>query len=441
MMKPRLLPLYFDPGRDDGFDRQLAVLKHLLGGRAEFLTPAPLGGPLPEADAVVFPQLLGEAYRRADAFRSIGLPILIITSEFGTLSMWDWEIIRWLKSEGVETISPYRLEQTRKIVDALGVKRELRHARFLVYQDDPGDGAQAAIFKRFYWWEDACTRRIRERFGVEVVKRSFRELGARAASIADAEADRACESWNLPTEEVEPRALRSAVKMYLAVRSDLDADAGIRAVGMNCLNESHFCDTTPCLAWNMLFEERGVIWGCEGDTLSMLTKYLLHKSLGAPIMMTNLYPFLMGEAALSHERIKGFPQVRGDVADYILVAHCGYMGVIPRPFSTDWVLKRKVLAIVNDNATAINARLPLGEVTLTKLGPTLGELSIVEGHLEQYWGYPGSDCLDGGVIRVRNGHRLMDAIYSHHYLLMTGRHAADMRFLGKVFDLTIEETT
>ncbi len=440
-MKPRLLPLYFDPGRDDGFDRQLASLASLLGDHAELLPPAPLGSLLPEAEAVVFPQLLGEAYRRAGAFQAIGLPILIITSEFGTLSMWDWEIIRWLKSEGIETIAPYQLEQARKIIDALGVKRELRSARFLVYQDDPGDGAQADIFKRFYWWEDACVRRIRERFGVEIVKKSLRELGARAARIGDGEADLASRSWELPVEGVEPRAQRSAAKMYLAVQADLDADPGIRAVGMNCLNESHFCDATPCLAWNLLFEERGLIWGCEGDILSMLTKYLLHKSLGAPIMMTNLYPFLMGEAALSHERIKGFPAVRGDVADYILVAHCGYMGVIPRPFSTDWVLRKKVLAIVNDNATAINARLPLGEVTLAKLGPTLGELSVVEGNLERYWGCPGSDCLDGGVIRVHNGHRLMDAIYSHHYLLMTGKQATDLRFLAKVFDLEIEETT
>ncbi len=440
MMKPRIIPLYFDPGRDDGFDRQLAAMNTLLGDRANILPPAPLGAPLPEAEAVLFPQLLGEAYRRADAFRALGLPILIITSEFGTLSMWDWEIIRWLKAEGVETIAPYRLEQARKIVDALGVKRELRDTRFLVYQDDPGDGAQAGIFKRFYWWEDACTGRIRERFGVEVVKRSFRELGARAAQIADADADRARQSWDLRTEGVEPRALRSAVKLYLAVRADLDADPRIRAVGMNCLNESHFSDTTPCLAWAMLFEERGILWGCEADTLSMLTKYLLHRSLGAPVMMTNLYPFLLGKAALSHERIEGFPEVQGDMADYILVAHCGYMGVIPRPFSTDWVLRKKVLAIVNDNATAINARLPLGEVTLAKLGPTLGAMSVVEGNLEQYWGYPGSDCLDGGVIRVHNGHRLMDSIYSHHYLLMTGRHVVDLRFVCKVFDLNIEET-
>ena len=57
--------------------------------------------------------------------------------------------------------------------------------------------------------------------------------------------------------------------------------------------------------------EDGYIWGCEGDTVSMLTKYLLHRSLDVPIIMTNLYPFLMGNAALKHERIPEFPCGKG----------------------------------------------------------------------------------------------------------------------------------
>ena len=62
------------------------------------LRPAALGMPMPDADAVVFPQLLGEAYRCVEDFRAIKTPILIVTSEFGTLSMWDWEIISYLKA-------------------------------------------------------------------------------------------------------------------------------------------------------------------------------------------------------------------------------------------------------------------------------------------------------------------------------------------------------
>src|ERR1700731_1170595 len=100
-MKAKLLPLFFDPGRDQGFDRQLAALGEHLGLEAELLPPVALGSPLPEADAVIFPQLLGEGYRRTADFQRIGVPILIVTSEFGTMSMWDWELMSYLKEKGV----------------------------------------------------------------------------------------------------------------------------------------------------------------------------------------------------------------------------------------------------------------------------------------------------------------------------------------------------
>jgi hypothetical protein len=438
-MKAQLLPVFFEPGRDAGFDKQLAAIKDLLADRADLLPPAPLGAPLPDIDAVVFPQLLGEAYRRVADFKAIQAPILIVTSEFGTLSMWDWEIISYLKAEGVETIAPYDLAQTRKICNALRVKRQLRETKFLVYQDDPGDGAQASIFKRFYWWEDECTQRMKDKFGVSIIKRSFRELGARAKAISDAEAEKAWKQRQVPIDGIAGRPLNSALKLYLAVKRDLDQDDTIGAVGINCLNESHFSDTTPCLAWNFLFEERKLLWGCEADTVSMLTKYLLYHSLEVPIMMTNLYPFLLGNAALKHERIEKFPAVSDDPANYLLVAHCGFMGVIPQSFSTDWKLRRKVLGIVDQNATAIDARLPEGGITLAKLQPTFREMTVTEGSLTGYAQYPGSDCLNGGVLRVPDGHRLMSSLCSHHALLMTGHQLADLRLVAKVFSLDLQQ--
>lgn len=79
-MKAKLLPLFFNPGRDQAFDNQLSILRDLLALDAELLSPVALGSPLPEADAVIFPQLLGEGYRRAAEFQSISIPILVVTS-------------------------------------------------------------------------------------------------------------------------------------------------------------------------------------------------------------------------------------------------------------------------------------------------------------------------------------------------------------------------
>jgi hypothetical protein len=417
----------------------LAALRSLLAERLDFLEPQPLGTPLPETEAVLFPQLLGEAYRQVEFFRAIQVPILFVTTEFGTLSMWDWEIAEYLKTCGVTTIAPYSLSQTEHVCGALSARRELRQAKFLVYQDDPGEGFQAPIFKRFYWWEDECAQRLHDKFGATVLKRSFRELGSAAKAIPDSEADAALRCWGVRTADLSERAVRSAVKLYLAIRKDLDADASIRGVGINCLNESHFSDTTPCLAWNRLFQERGLIWGCEADIMAMISKYVLHATLNAPILMTNLYPFLLGNAALKHERIASFPQVDAEPENHVLVAHCGYMGVIPEPFATEWTLRRKVLAIVDDNASAIDARIPTGPITLAKLHPSMEKMTVTEGTLTGYAQFPGSDCLNGGVLKIASGRRLMDSLASHHYLLLVGHHLVDIQFLGKVFGLDIEE--
>jgi hypothetical protein len=145
----------------------------------------------------------------------------------------------------------------------------------------------------------------------------------------------------------------------------------------------------------------------------------------------------MGQAALQHERITAFPQV-DDPANYVLAAHCGYLGILPRQFAVEWKLRPRALAIVDENATAIDARLSVGELTLVKLGPTFDTLSVVEAELTGYAGFPGSDCLNGAVIRVPNGHALMEGLPSHHSVLFAGHDLPGLELIGQIFDLQVE---
>ncbi|MBV8376993.1 MAG: hypothetical protein JO279_08305, partial [Verrucomicrobia bacterium] len=372
-------------------------MRELLTGEAELLPPVALGSQLPAADAVLFPQFLGEGYRRVQDFRRISIPILVVTSEFGTVSMWDWELISYLQAEGVQCIGPNNLEETKMLCRALGVRRELETSKFIVYQDNPGEGQQAPIFKRFYWWESECTRRMTEKFGITIEKRSYKELGQRAKQIDDASALEISRGWKLPESDLSDQAATAAARLYLAVRRDIQNERQLVAIGMNCLNESHFSDSTPCQAWNRLYQEMGLLWGCEADTVSMLSKFILHRTLRAPIFMTNLYPFLLGQAALKHERIASFPRVNGDPDNYVLIGHCGYMGVIPQPFASEWKLRAKVLAIVDKDANAIDARIPEGDVTLAKLASTFDKMTVAEATLEGYAQFPNSDCRNGGI--------------------------------------------
>jgi hypothetical protein len=192
----------------------------------------------------------------------------------------------------------------------------------------------------------------------------------------------------------------------------------------------------------MLHEEIDLTWGCEADLVSMLTMHLLHRSISQtdgsqiPLMMTNLYPFLMGQAALKHERIPDFPPI-DQPENHILAAHCGYLGVLPKCYAAEWALRKKVLAIVDQNATAIDARLPVGEITLAKLSPDFRQVMAVESDLVGYVQYKDSDCLNGAVLRVPDGRKLIEGLFSHHYVIMSGHRREEIELMGKIFGLEV----
>ncbi len=437
-MKAILVPVHFKSGMDDEFTKHLAIVKDLLAEEAEVLAPVALGGKLPaNADAVVFPQLLGDAFSQLGALKKIALPVLVLTSDFGTVNMWDWEIVTFMRTLGMNAFTPYTIEQTKKVCRALALKREMKNVKFLVFQDRPGvGGQQAEIFKRFWWWEDKATETIRDKFGITIVKKSFKTLGEQAKRISDADARAALTGLGrpVPMEGLGERPVNSALKLYLAVKREVEADPAIQGAGINCLNESEYSDTTPCLAWDLLYQERRLIWACEGDTLSLLTMFLLERTLRAPIMMSNLYPFLMGGAALKHEKIDKFPDVP-EPENHLLMVHCGYFGVVPRPFCSAWTLRPKALAIVDDNAHMMDARMPEGDMTLAKLHPELASIQAITGKLEGYVQYPGSDCRNGALLKVKDGEAIMKSFYSHHYTLLTGKHAVDIENVARVMNM------
>ena len=128
-------------------------------------------------------------------------PILVVTSEFGTVSMWDWEINSFLTAKGIKVIGPTSLEKTRQVCRALALRRQLKHSKLLVYQDNPaGIGSlQYEIFKRFYWWEPECVSALHDKFGLTVLKKSFKTLGEAAKAIPDEAAQKVWEQKKAQT--------------------------------------------------------------------------------------------------------------------------------------------------------------------------------------------------------------------------------------------------
>jgi hypothetical protein len=440
LQRPLVLPVSLEVEPGDSFLRQLSALRRLAGDLVAWLPPAYLGDPVPaEVTAVVVPDMSGLAYRLLEEFRRIDVPVLVITSEFGTVSMWDWEIRDYLRRRGVATVAPTSLGELTDVLRALAVRRTLPRSRMLAYLDDLGGGQQPDIFKRFYWWEEECVEDLQRSLGVTVERRSFRQLAARAAAVPEARVvdthDRI--SGGVPMVGLSWRARAEALRLYLALSDELDETPDVIAAGINCLNESTTSPTTPCLAWNLLFEERGLIWGCEADLTSMMTEFLVWSSLRTPVMMTNLYPFLMGDAALKHERIPYFPDLPSP-QDHILVAHCGFLGVVPQSFATAWSVKPPVLAIVDDNAHALDARMAEGATTIVKLTSTMDTLTVTPADLTGYHQYENSDCLNGAVLRVPDGYRYVEALPSHHAVLATGDIRRRLELVSPVLGLGLQ---
>ena len=444
-IKPKMLVLYFkdiNQREREELEKQCIILEKLYGDLVEFTPPSLVGAEVPEdVDGVVFPQLIGEAFKKKEELKKITLPVVVLTSEFGTVEMWDWEIVTFLRDAGLNVFSPYSVELAKCIFRAIGCKKTMKKgARFLMFQDSPGEGMQAYIFKRFYWWEQECTQLLEENFGLKIIYKSYAKLSEKAKSVTDEKAKEVSANWNVPREGVLEEDYLQAVKVYVAVKEIIDELGGVEGVGANCLNESFNSETTPCLAWNMLYEQDNILWACEGDTLTMVSTFIFYSILKQPIMMTNIYPFLMGMAAIKHEKIDKFPDIPNP-DNHALGVHCGYFGLAPQSFCTSWVLRPKVLEIVSDNAIMVDCEMAAGSITLAKLSSDMKKLTLIECEITDYVQYPGSDCRNGALIHYKNdnGHEVMDALSSHHALLIQGEHIGAITQAARIFGFEINK--
>ena len=311
--------------------------------------------------------------------------------------------------------------------------------KFLMLQDDPGEGMQAYLFKRFYWWDPDCTAEIEKAFGIQILYKSWKEVNQRAEKFSDEEAKRLWEERKVPCEGICEKQILPAVKLYLAIRELIQTIKDVKGVGCNCLNESFHSKTTPCLAWNWIFEYDHLIWSCEGDTVTLISKYIMYAALKTPMMMTNIYPFLVGMAALKHEKIQKFPDIP-DPDNHALGVHCGYFGFAPQSFCSHWVMRPKALEIVNENAIAIDCEMKPGPITMAKLRPDMKKITIIEAELEKYVQYPGSDCRNGALLRYTNGngHKVMESLSSHHAILIQGKQTYKLLQMARVLGIEAE---
>jgi L-fucose isomerase-like protein len=141
--------------------------------------------------------------------------------------------------------------------------------------------------------------------------------------------------------------------------------------------------------------------------------------------------------ALKNEKIPSFPDVDGP-DNHVLVAHSGYFGEVPQSCASQWAMRPPVLQIVNQEAHAIDARLPEGPVTVAKIASDMQTLAVTPATLTKYVQYEGSDCRNGAVLRVEDGHRFVERLPSHHAVLAPGDLRRRVELMASVMRLRVE---
>jgi hypothetical protein len=64
-----------------------------------------------------------------------------------------------------------------------------------MFQDSPGEGMQANIFKKFYWREKESTETMESVFGCKLIYKSWKAVCERARQISAETAEAASASW------------------------------------------------------------------------------------------------------------------------------------------------------------------------------------------------------------------------------------------------------
>lgn len=169
-------------------------------------------------------------------------------------------------------------------LQALRARKRLAGNRLLVVllQDEGFRADEVSAFA------DGCGRHL----GVEILRRSVKELEERAGAHDDAAADRELARWYAGVME-EPRELdrahmRQVAKLYLAERGMLE-ETGAAGITVEDMGGFLFAGKTmPNVSYGALAFD-GYLACEEGDIEALASELLLLRGLGAAPTMSNIY--------------------------------------------------------------------------------------------------------------------------------------------------------
>jgi len=386
--------------------------------------------------------ILGDAPR--EIMLQLPSPIILWDHRGYRFSLMTWDLITYLRANGMEIYNSFSPDDVNELVVALGCKTYLQKSRILMFGDINSTGALAS-----QWDFD----RIRGKFGVEVVPTGNDELVDAAASISDNDARSVLGEWkqNYIDKIVEPSEedVLETARLYLGYKKLLE-EKGANAIANRCVfgfkkgtppeeqitggNLIHF--PTPCMAEAVLKIE-GIACACESDLNVLLTMMIMSYISKQPLGMGNVCVYNQdrffakaGVGMTVEDEIEDYHQSLNE--NLLRFAHCSGMGGITSDIADGKYILRDLFGRGEGVTLWADVRTDQ-EVTLARLSVGLDEMQLVSGRIidvtknEEIAGFKNS-----AKIAINNTKDFLRNAYSHHYVMASGRYIGK---LGRVCDI------
>jgi len=253
--------------------------------------------------------------------------------------------------------------------------------------------------------------RLREKLGVELVEVPLEEL---YSAYERAEADPGLLEEVLrgaSRVEVQRAEVSRALRLYAALRTLVERHR-LDAFTIECFSIIGRLQVTACLALS-LFNDSGLVAGCEGDVPATVAMMLASWVSGRPSFMAN--PSIID-------------------GDRVMIAHC----TAARGLGTGYRLRTH---FESGMSVGLAVTIPKGQaVTLVRLDPGLTRLRVARGAVEE--GEPRSElhCRTQVWIRLEGGdaEKLLRGSMGNHYILVPGDWLDALTAAAEILGLSVD---
>jgi hypothetical protein len=367
-----------------------------------------------------------------------GLPLVFWPIiKYDEPDFWRWATTDFLRAVGVDVHLVQSNRHGLALVRALGMKRFLEGSKIVVFGE-----------QNFPWNAPAAGHLVTETLGTRIIVKPLSDIKNENKKISDKEVDK---TWSerrkryLVTKDLDPHALRQAVRTYLAIKKILEKEKAL-GFGVNCFGDLIIKGgrDVPCLAQTLLRED-GYIASCDGDYLAMMSMVLTTFFLDKTCMMSNMYPVSYKGALSDHFGDPLSPSgkyAKKTWNNLARLAHCGFVGIVSpemtpegRTALHDWGGTYEIKR--DGRGCGLDGNLVAGEkATVVELKFDVRTFLVGAGEVCETTRHRGMPhCESSALIRFKDLKGYVKNISREHTVLVYGDHVIEFEVLAHVLGL------